>query len=55
MWCVALCVQMETRGFWRDAKYSPNHGQGYHFWHNAETYYLIGKAMATGMLSLLPK
>ena len=48
-------VTMETRGFWRDAKYSPNHGQGYHFWHNAETYYLIGKAMATGMLSLLPK
>lgn len=28
---------METRGFWRDAQYSPNKGQGYHFWHNAET------------------
>jgi hypothetical protein len=48
-------ITMETRGFWRDAKYSPNHGQGYHFWHNAETYYLIGQAMAKGMLSLLPK
>ena len=28
---------METRGFWRDAQYSPNKAQGYHFWHNAET------------------
>ena len=41
---------METRGFWREAQYSPNQGQGYHFWHNAETYYLVGQAMATGML-----
>eukprot|EP01052_Picozoa_sp_SAG31_P042522 SAG31_NODE_6778_length_1892_cov_2.131065_1_plen_226_part_00 len=48
-------ITMETRGFWRDAKYSPNHGQGYHFWHNAETYWLIGKAMAKGMLSIMPK
>lgn len=46
-------VTMETRGFWRDAEYSPNRGQGYHFFHNAETYYLIGKAMAKGMTSLL--
>ena len=30
-------------------------GQGYHFWHNAETYWLIGKAMAKGMLSLMPQ
>ena len=43
-------VAMETRGFWRDPQYSPNPGQGYHFWHNAETYYLIGQAMAQGML-----
>jgi alpha-galactosidase len=44
---------METRGFWRDPQYSPNKGQGYHFWHNAETYFLVGQAMAKGMLSLM--
>jgi len=44
---------METRGFWREAQYSPNHGQGYHFWHNAETYYEVGQAMATGMLQMM--
>ena len=41
---------METRGFWRDPLYSPNQAQGYHYWHNAETYFLVGKAMAEGML-----
>ena len=46
-------VAIETRGFWRDAQYSPNRAQGYHYWHNAETYYLVGQAMATGMASLL--
>lgn len=46
-------ITMETRHFWRDRQYSPNHGQGYHFWHNAETYYLIGEAMAKGMLQVM--
>jgi len=46
-------VTMETRGFWREAHYSPNKGQIYHYWHNAETYYLVGQAMAKGMLGLL--
>lgn len=39
----------ETRGFWREARFSPNQAQGYHFWHNAETYYLVGRALADGM------
>ena len=46
---------METRGFWRDAQYSPNRGQGYHYWHNAETYYLVGRAMADGMVAAMQK
>eukprot|EP00928_Gymnodinium_smaydae_P018462 TRINITY_DN17022_c0_g5_i1.p1 TRINITY_DN17022_c0_g5~~TRINITY_DN17022_c0_g5_i1.p1 ORF type:complete len:152 (+),score=33.74 TRINITY_DN17022_c0_g5_i1:61-456(+) len=46
-------IAMETRSFWRDAQYSPNRGQGYHFFHNAETYYLVGKAMAAGMLEMM--
>ena len=43
---------METRGYQR-TKYSPTPGQGYHWGHNAETYYLIGKAMASGMLEAM--
>ena len=46
-------VATETRGFWRDAQYSPNRGQGYHYWHNAETYYLVGRAMAEGMIQAM--
>jgi len=42
-------MTMETRNFWREAQYSPNKAQGYHFWHNAETYFLVGQAMAKGM------
>ncbi len=30
-------VATETRGFWREARFSPNAAQGYHYWHNAET------------------
>ena len=41
----------ETRGFWRDPQFSPNAAQGYHYWHNAETYYLAGRAMAEGMVN----
>jgi len=46
-------VATETRQFWRDSEFSPNKGQGYHYWHNAETYYLVGKAMAEGMVKAL--
>jgi Carbohydrate esterase, sialic acid-specific acetylesterase len=43
-------VAMETRGFWRSPEFSPNPEQGYHLYHNAETHYLVGKAMAKGMM-----
>lgn len=42
-------VTVDQRPYHREAQYSPNHGQGYHYWHNAETYYLTGLAMANGM------
>jgi hypothetical protein len=48
-------VAVETRGFWRQAEFSPNQDQGYHFYHNAETHYLVGKAMAEGMMLALSK
>ena len=41
----------ETRGFWRAPQFSPNQAQGYHYWHNAETYYLAGRAIAEGMVN----
>jgi hypothetical protein len=44
---------METRGFWRDPQFSPNKGEGYHYWHNAETAYLVGLALAEGMLNAM--
>lgn len=40
-----------TRAFWRTKEQSPS-GQGYHWNTNAETYYLIGDAMAAAMLKL---
>ena len=44
------CVEaVETRDFWRPPEFSPNHRQDYHFYHNAETHYLVGKAMGIGM------
>eukprot|EP00039_Didymoeca_costata_P005440 m.81670 g.81670 ORF g.81670 m.81670 type:complete len:132 (+) comp12821_c0_seq1:742-1137(+) len=46
---------METRGFWREAQYSPNPGQGYHWFHNAESYVLIGEAMGQGMIAATEK
>jgi alpha-galactosidase len=46
-------VAMETRGFWRQAEFSPNQDQSYHFYHNAETHYLVGKAIAKGMMLAL--
>jgi len=46
-------VTSETRGFWREARFSPCPSQGYHYFHNAETYYLVGRAMAAGMLAAM--
>lgn len=44
-------VTVDQRPYHRESQYSPNHGQGYHYWHNAETYYLTGLAMARGMVA----
>lgn len=44
-------IAEETRSFFRQSEYSPSN-QIYHFNHNAESYWLIGKAMAQGLLSL---
>ncbi len=41
-----------TRAFWRPKEKSPT-GQGYHWNSNAETYFLIGEAMAEAMKTLL--
>ncbi len=41
-----------TKAFWRSQEDSPS-GQGYHWNSNAETYYLIGEAMADAMKKLL--
>jgi len=46
------CVAEETRGFWRDFANSPVN-PGYHWWHNAESYWLIGQAMGTGMMKAM--
>jgi hypothetical protein len=35
-------------------QFSPNAGQGYHYFHNGETYYLTGLAMARGMVQMMP-
>jgi len=49
---LGCCVEaVETRDFWRPAQYSPM-DQNYHFNFNAETHYLIGKAMAKSMNGL---
>ena len=42
---------MEGRGYWRTS--GPNTAQNYHYYHNAETYMLVGDAMGRGMLDLL--
>jgi alpha-galactosidase len=42
----------DTRSFWRDASVSPSNF-GYHWNHNGETHYLIGKTMGQGMTNLL--
>jgi alpha-galactosidase len=43
---------VDTRPFWRDASVSPSNF-GYHWNHNGETHYLIGKGMGQGMTNLL--
>lgn len=45
---------VETRGFWRQKEDSPSN-QGYHWWRNAETYFLIGDSMGKAMISLISK
>jgi alpha-galactosidase len=46
---------VETRDFVRKPEDSPHPGHGHHEFGNAETYFLVGDAMAKGMLKLLPK
>jgi alpha-galactosidase len=45
---------VSTRPFWRAEEQSPTK-QGYHWNSNAETYFLIGEAMGTAMMSLCEK
>lgn len=42
---------IDTRTFWREEAVSPS-TQGFHWNHNAQTYFLIGDSMAKEMLSL---
>ena len=42
----------ETRGFWRDWHYSPGN-RVYHYNLNAETFWLVGKAMGNAMVSMV--
>ncbi len=44
---------VETRNFVRPAQESPNTGHGHHEFGNAETYVLVGDALAKGMIELL--
>lgn len=46
---------VKTRDFVRRPEDSPNPGHGHHEFGNAETYFLVGDALAKGMLALLPK
>lgn len=50
----ASVLSTDTRPFWRLASQSPaTSGQGYHWNHNAESYFLIGKALGDNMINLL--
>ena len=48
-------IAEETRDYWRCGQAGENcpSTQRYHFGHNAETYWLIGQAMAKGMLKMM--
>ena len=43
---------VDTRPFWRDSSVSPS-DFGYHWNHNGEAHFLIGKGMGDGMVDLL--
>lgn len=45
-------ASVETRGFKRSTEQSPS-GFGYHWNHNAESHYLVGKSMGEAMVRLL--
>ena len=45
---------VSTTAFARPAKQSPNVGHGHHWFGNAESYFLIGDALARAMLTLIP-
>lgn len=48
-------VVVETRDYWRDElPHSPGK-QGYHWNNNCESYWLIGKALANGILNIMNK
>ena len=44
---------VETHDFARPPELSPNPGHGHHWYGNAESYFLIGDALGTGMIKLL--
>lgn len=44
---------IDARPFWREADVSPNSRQGYHYFHNAETYMEVGLALGRAMTALL--
>jgi hypothetical protein len=48
-------ILVETGDFVRKPEDSPNPSHGHHEFGNAETYFLVGDALAKGMLKLLPK
>jgi hypothetical protein len=43
----------DTQDFWRPVAESPSDTQGYHWNRNAETYFLIGNAMAEEMMDMI--
>jgi alpha-galactosidase len=50
----ANVLSTDTRPFWRSPAQSPaTSGQGFHWNHNAETYFMIGKALGDNMVDLL--
>lgn len=46
---------IDARPFWRSADVSPNKRQGYHYFHNAETYMEVGDSLGRAMAELLEK
>lgn len=46
---------IDARPFWREKEVSPNSRQGYHYYHNAETYMEVGDALGRAMAELLDK